>query len=551
MDLVSQEKLYKNPIYKFYDFNFIISSVYIKEHFLKNQSNEEISRLLSLEPHFNWDIIVKLDLSMKGVLHITGLRLPTNLRHLKITQNHIRKIENLDSLIKLEYLDLSFNKINKIENLDHLTNLTLLNLAGNLITEIENLDCNVMLETLFINDNRINDINNFLYLKRFKKLICIDVSNNPATSDIVNSRYYILCRFPQLHYLNGEYISYQERLSAGIIEPKVISKIKSIDLAQIIAENAADERNKEIENHKLAFVEDLDGESFIDYLYKNDPDGKQLKNLNSEVKLAYDEYKKNMTGITMEIFQMGKENLLTRNKITEKFHLAYYIFEKKWTNKNRTMISDFENIRYFRVQSLAGKYKENELVSADNMNKSIAIMISRYEKNLEDILRAFIEPLVDKFAELREIENDYAQILSETIKMITNNPDSIDEYVSSLNYFGGDRFAINQATYKSTDKHMDAIYTREEKLNLDIKNWTRQKIDNLKKKEKKRYLMVCEEIANYREMQKQCYSSSSSSSTSSDNSCESESGLPIAQSQDVVTENQETKSKKRIRRPEN
>lgn len=307
MDLAYPEKLYKNPIYKVYNPNFIISSVYIKEHFLKNQPNEEISRLLSSEPNFNWDLIVKLDLSLKGVLHISGLRLPTNLRHLKIAQNHIQKIENLDSLVKLEHLDLSFNEINKIENLDLLTNLTLLNLAGNLITEIENLDNNSLLENFFINDNSINDINNFLYLKKFKKLISIEVSNNPATADTVNTRNYISCRFPRLNYLNGRYISDQERLSAGVLEPEVMSKIKSLDLTQTLADNAAEERSKEIENHKLAFVEHLNGESFIDYLYKNDLDGKQLKSLNMEVKLAYEEYEKTIIEITMNIFQMGME----------------------------------------------------------------------------------------------------------------------------------------------------------------------------------------------------------------------------------------------------
>lgn len=147
------------------------------------------------------------------------------------------------------------------------------------------------------------------------------------------------------------------------------------------------------------------------------------------------------------------------------------------------MISEFENVRYYRVQSLAGKYKEDESVydeskSVSNlnendksnglpsvslstlesafaeetemlcfrlhtnnfyMNKSITTMIGKYEKNLEDVLKVFLEPLVDKFAELRDTENDYAQILSENVKIIANNLDSADECVSSLDYFGGDR----------------------------------------------------------------------------------------------------------------
>ncbi|XP_050436539.1 dynein regulatory complex subunit 3-like [Adelges cooleyi] len=549
MDAIPAEKLYDDPVYHFYDPKFILSSAFIKEQFLKHQSNEEVARLLALEPHFDWNLIVELDLSMLGMLHITGLRLPTNVRRLKLAQNDIKKIEHLDSLVKLEHLDLSFNEIVKIENLDKLTGIKFLNLAGNSIVKIENLETNTLLEKFFINDNMISDLRQLLYLKRFKKLQCMEILDNPATKDAVNSRNYIVCRFPRLQYLNSVFITDQERSSAGVLEPKVTSREKAADDALFLADSAIEAREKETIAHKLAFVDNLDADSFVDYLFQNDSDGKVFRRLNTEVKAAYADYEKKMAEITQEVFRMGMDTLLQREQASEKFNLAYYAFEKKWTDKGRNMICEFLNVRYFRMKTIAGQYDTNEESKINNstqskpvehsdgggvyavsvevleqsfadetealcfrlhlnnfyMNKSIVTMIGKYEKNLEDILKIFLEPLVERFADLREVENDYSQALSESVKMVLNNPDNAEDISFCLDHFGGDRFAMIQATYKSTDKHMDAIYIREEKLNFDIKNWTKTRIDDLKNKEKKRYLMVCEEIANFREIQRQSF----------------------------------------------
>ena len=70
----------------------------------------------------------------------------------------IKKIECLDSLVKLDVLDLHGNHISRVENLNHLTELRVLNLAGNLIVEVDNLMGMDALTELNLRRNRIRTV---------------------------------------------------------------------------------------------------------------------------------------------------------------------------------------------------------------------------------------------------------------------------------------------------------------------------------------------------------------------------------------------------------
>lgn len=59
------------------------------------------------------------------------------------------------------------------------------------------------------------------------------------------------------------------------------------------------------------------------------------------------------------------------------------------------------------------------------------------------------------------------------------------------------RFSINDAAVKMSDKHMEMIYKREERLSSDAKKWAEQSIEDLRNSEKQRFWMVFEEITKY------------------------------------------------------
>lgn len=271
----------------------LITSKNIKEKYLQNECSKEVARLLKLEPTFDWDMITVIDLSFLNIIHIVGLRLLKNVKHLTLAQNKIKTIENLDSFTKLEHLDLSYNRILNITNIDHMTKLKCLNLASNKISELKNLEKNTQLNTFFINDNNINDINEIFYLKRFKYLKFLYVSNNPATDD---ARQEIIDQFPYLNYLDAIKVTDQERKSTNKPEDNRSSEsVKYLDTQPDVTVLAE------------AFLYVTDGRQFISYLFKQDNDGKILSQWNTTVRSAFITYKKQMNKHAVYVYNMSLE----------------------------------------------------------------------------------------------------------------------------------------------------------------------------------------------------------------------------------------------------
>ena len=97
-----------------------------------------------------------------------------NMKSLVLDNHRIRKIENVDRLVKLERLSLHNNEIEKIENLDTLVNLKSLALSRNKIGKIEGLDMLANIELLDLNGNNINKIEGLDTLDKLRKLELIN-----------------------------------------------------------------------------------------------------------------------------------------------------------------------------------------------------------------------------------------------------------------------------------------------------------------------------------------------------------------------------------------
>jgi len=120
--------------------------------------------------------IIRLNLSDKKLKSIPHqLSNFTNLEILNLSQNKIKKIENLNIFSKLEELDISYNDIKKIEGLIELKNLKWLNLNNNQIKRIEGIKNLKKLEELDLSNNQINKIES---LSECKKLKFLDLSSN-------------------------------------------------------------------------------------------------------------------------------------------------------------------------------------------------------------------------------------------------------------------------------------------------------------------------------------------------------------------------------------
>ncbi|XP_025192320.1 dynein regulatory complex subunit 3-like [Melanaphis sacchari] len=496
----------------------IITPEIIKKSYLKYECSKDVALILSLEQNFNWGIITELNLSLLSIVHIVGLRLVTNLKCLTLSHNKIKKIENLDCLTKLEELNLSYNRITSIENLDNLIKLNVLSLSGNNISELNNLDNNLQLQAFYINNNEITDINQIFYLKRFKYLQCMDLSNNPATN---GNRKLIVDQFPNLIYLDNIHITAEER--SLVVE---INDEYSLAGSEILGDSNI--------IHK-AFLNETDGIQFFNYLYNEDLDAELLSKWNSTVRRAFATLQKQITDSAMQLYNTSLQKLTVRDEMFSTFKMSHNKFERKLTYESRDIIDEFEEIRRIRIEPIEGQLidiETNEITNNQNsiriekicehfsiesfvsvtedeiivlkrklhekniyMNKTIMDMISKYTKFVEEELKLFLELLVPIFFNMRAIISTYTEILSENVRLAVNNPIKIipKEFI---NHFEN-RFVINDAVVKMSDRHMEMIYKREELLNTNAKKWAEKSIEDLKNSEKQRFWMVFEEITRY------------------------------------------------------
>ena len=109
------------------------------------------------------------------IKYIKNLEQLTRLKTLDLSNNQISRIENLDSLTQLHNLWLSNNKISRIENLEQATQLRNLCLNKNEISKIENLERLTQLDNLWLDYNMISRIEN---LEQQRVLYLLDLSNN-------------------------------------------------------------------------------------------------------------------------------------------------------------------------------------------------------------------------------------------------------------------------------------------------------------------------------------------------------------------------------------
>lgn len=139
-----------------------------------------------------------------------------NLESLRLDNNLIDKIENLDHLKNLKSLDLSFNCIKHIEGLNNLSNLSDLILYNNQIelVSFNSIKSLKKLKILSISNNKLTDLAELLRaLKPIKSLEVLTVKGNPFNSDN-ESRNYLLANLTQLKYLDYIFIDDSMRAAA-------------------------------------------------------------------------------------------------------------------------------------------------------------------------------------------------------------------------------------------------------------------------------------------------------------------------------------------------
>lgn len=151
---------------------------------LENAQNLEVldlsnNTVRNLSPLTTLMRLKRLNLSHNAVTGLSDLSVLTNLEKLDISYNSVSAVDALATCAKLAELNASHNKISAVSTLDQLPMLTVLDLSSNALTDVSNLGNCAGLKELNISKNTVSDISS---LSGLTNLEIFSFTNNQVTS---------------------------------------------------------------------------------------------------------------------------------------------------------------------------------------------------------------------------------------------------------------------------------------------------------------------------------------------------------------------------------
>nr|XP_025861411.1 dynein regulatory complex subunit 3 isoform X3 [Vulpes vulpes] len=417
--------------------------------------------------------VLSLRLDFQNILRIDSLWEFENLTKLQLDNNIIEKIEGLEQLVHLVWLDLSFNNIEAIEGLDTLVNLEDLSLFNNRISKIDSLDALVKLQVLSLGNNQIGNMMNIIYLRRFKDLRTLSLSGNPI-AESEDYKMFVCAYLPDLVYLDFHRIDDHMKEMAESKHQYSIDELKHRE--NLIQSRLEDEQaqQEELEKHKAAFVEHLNGSFLFDSMYTEDVEGNKLAYLPGVSELLQ-AYKDKFVIICLNIFEYGLKQQEKRKLELDTFNecVQEAIQENQEQGKHRI-----------------AKFEEKHLLETINM----------FERNIIDLVALFIENVQSLMAQCRDLENHHHEKLLEisinTLEKILKG-DVDEDLPDDLRPLFVDKDTIFNAVGASHDIHLLKIDNREDELVTRANSWCTHLVDTIHKNEIMRNRRRVKEINQY------------------------------------------------------
>nr|XP_010303012.1 PREDICTED: leucine-rich repeat-containing protein 48 [Balearica regulorum gibbericeps] len=390
---------------------------------------EHIGKLAKREG-INFKDVTELQLSFRNILQIDNLWQFENLTKLQLDNNIIEKIEALESLVHLVWLDLSFNNIEVIEGLDTLVKLQDLSLYNNRISKIEHMDTLQELQIFSIGKNNLTTLEDVIYLRRFKNLRTLNLTGNPFCDD-EQYMLFVVAHLPDLVYLDFKLVSDTTR-EIAVLKYQDLTKPLEHKEARALAqleENQA--KQKELEYHKTAFVEYLNGSFLFDSMYAEDTEAAKLAYLPGVGDLLQT-YREEFVSVCENLFNYGLKEYEKREAEVSDFYESLREALTANQQEGRKIILDFENRNKRRLdeihnassydvaESKRAEYKEDilqlsealmtlEMLIADQLEE----LIKEFKGNIAVIASTFIENVKGIMTQCRDLENRHHEKLLE------------------------------------------------------------------------------------------------------------------------------------------
>ncbi|NXV15601.1 DRC3 protein, partial [Cepphus grylle] len=448
---------------------------------IEEQCPEDIGKLAK-RTGINFKDVTELELSFRNILQIDNLWQFEKLTKLQLNNNIIEKIEALESLVHLVWLDLSFNNIEVIEGLDTLVKLQDLTLFNNRISKIERMDTLQELQIFSIGKNNLTTLKDVIYLRRFKKLRTLNLRGNPLCDD-EQYTLFVVAHLPDLVYLDYKRVSDTTREIAvlkyqDLIEP--LEREEAQALAQLEQEQA---KQKELEYHKAAFVEYLNGSFLFDSMYAEDTEAAKLAYLPGE-----------FVSVCENLFNYGLKEHEKREAEVSDFYESLHEALTANQQEGRKLILDFENrnkrrlyeIRnassYDIAESKRAEYKEDILQLSDALMTLEMLIADQLEVRVKHVpvrphiqnMGAFSLTIFSTITQCRDLENRHHEELIDISittleKSVKNELD--EDLPADVQMLLVDKTTIVNAVNASHGIHLLKIDKRESDILSNTYRW--------------------------------------------------------------------------------
>ncbi|XP_062999096.1 dynein regulatory complex subunit 3 [Elgaria multicarinata webbii] len=476
---------------------------------VEEQGPREEAGLLAKKEGINFKDVKELQLDFRNVLKIDNLWQFVNLTKLQLDNNIIEKIESLDCLVHLVWLDLSFNNIEVIEGLDALVKLQDLSLYNNRISKIENLDTLQELQVFSIGNNNIQTLENVIYLRKFKNLRTLNLTGNPVCENEVYSMF-IAAYLPDLVYLDFRLVDDTMREMALIKYQYAIEEMKQGETLALAKWEALEAKEKEVEYHKSAYVEYLNGAFLFDSMYAEDPEASKLVYLPGvpdlmEIYPFCFTYKSKFVAICQNLFEYG---LRQHEKRQAEVTLFYECLHEALTDNQEqgTKLMEAFEERNHRVLDMIQSFSDTKVAESKlaDYNEDITKLsetlmtlemqlvdqleevIKDFERNILDLVSTFIENEQGLMAQCRDLENHHHEKLLEiavnTLEKIVKS-EFDEDMPEDVRMLFVDKDTIVNAVNASHDIHLLKIDNREDEIITKSNGWASTLIEKVHKDE--------------------------------------------------------------------
>ncbi|KAL6476923.1 hypothetical protein MHYP_G00154220 [Metynnis hypsauchen] len=440
---------------------------------------------LAKEEGIQYNEVIQLCLELRNILKIGHLWEFTSLTKLQLNNNIIEKIQGLEKLTNLVWLDLSFNNIEVIEGLDSLVKLQNLSLFNNRISVIENMDALENLQIVSIGNNLISQLDNVIYLRKFKELHTLNLAGNPICQE-ENYKIFVAAYLSDLVYLDYRLLDDQTREKACVEYQYALEEMRLNELQEQKELEAQKITEQELQLHKDAFVELLNGPHLFDSMFADDADALKLACLPG-------------------MFEAGLIQHARRQNEVESFFSCSREAEADNQQRAAEIAADFERSRR-QVMAEMQKATDTKLLEAQASKYSDEISqlcdtLMTLELQLVDQLEDVIKDFERNISDLcRELENHHHEKLLEiavaTLDRVAKN-ELEEDLPDDVRMLFVDKDTLINAVSASHDTHLLKIDNREDELMMRINSWMSALIKSIQDEEVKRNRKRISEIHNY------------------------------------------------------